>query len=68
MAALAVDSLNSVVAGAPNTSDGIYLGTKSTSKIGFYGTTPIAKATIPTAATGTQIAAFLNSLGLCNLS
>lgn len=53
---------------APGSEDGAVIGRDTDSKIGFYGGTPIAKQTIPTAATGTQIAAALAALGLVNLS
>lgn len=50
------------------TADGTKVGRNADSKVGFYGTTPIVKPTVPTAATGTQLAAALASLGLLNLS
>jgi hypothetical protein len=50
------------------TADGTRVGRNADSKVAFYGTTPIAKQTIPTAATGTQIAAALAALGLVSLS
>lgn len=68
MAQLTVDTQPSVWAAAPGTDEGTLVGRDADGKLGFNGTTPIAKPTIPTAATGTQIAAMLNALGLCNLS
>ncbi len=46
--------------------DGTYVGARSTSKVGFYGQTPIAKQTIPASPTAAQIAAVLVALGLAN--
>ena len=68
MTVMAVDTQPSVWAAAPGTDEGTLVGLKATTKLGFMGTTPIAKQTIPTAATGTQIAAALAALGLVNLS
>ena len=68
MTVMAVDSQPSVWAAAPGTDEGTLVGRNTTTKLGFYGTTPIAKQTIPTAATGTQIAAALAALGLVSLS
>lgn len=68
MAVLAVDTQPSVWAAAPGTDEGTLAGRNSTTKLGFYGKTPITKPVIPTAATGTQIAAALAALGLVDLS
>lgn len=68
MTVMAVDTQPSVWAAAPGTDEGTLVGRNATTKLGFYGTTPIAKQTIPTAATGTQIAAALAALGLVSLS
>lgn len=68
MATLKADANTSIWASAPGTGQGANLGKDSTELVGFYGTIPIAKQTIPTAATGTEIAAALAALGLVNLS
>ena len=61
-------STDTQAAAAQETEDGTLVGRNTTSKVGFYGTVPIARQTIPTAATGTEIAAALAALGLVNLS
>jgi hypothetical protein len=72
MATLLADSTPGLWSAAPGTGgtagDGTLVARDTNEKLGFYGTTPIAKQTIPTAATGTQIAAALAALGLVNLS
>lgn len=65
MAALAVDSQNSVWAAAPGTDEGTLVGRDTTDKLGFLGTTPIAKPTITVANSGAGTAgAILVAYGL----
>jgi hypothetical protein len=68
MTVMTVDTQPSVWAAAPGTDEGTLVGRNATTKLGFYGTTPIARPAIPTAATGTQIAAALAALGLVTLT
>lgn len=62
MTILAVDTLNSEFAAAPGTSDGTLVGRNATSKVGFYGTTPVAQPALPTDAA--SIITALVALGL----
>lgn len=66
MAQLAVDTQNSLWATAPGTSDGSVVGKDSTEKVGFFGTTPIARPVIPASPTAADIAAVLVALGLAS--
>lgn len=68
MSNLAIDNQNSVWAAAPGSGQGTLVGRNATTPVGFYGTTPIARPVIPTAATAPQIAAALAALGLVTLS
>lgn len=51
-------------AAAQETSDGTLVGRNTTSKVGFYGTVPIVRPILASAATGPQIVAALQALGL----
>lgn len=64
MAKLAVDAQSTVFAAAPGSDEGTLVGRNSTSKVGFYGKTPVARPVIPASATATDIAAVLVALGL----
>ncbi len=44
--------------------DGTYVGARSTSKVGFYGQTPIARQTLPASPTAADIAAALVAMGV----
>lgn len=68
MTVLAVDTQPSVWAAAPGSGEGTLVGRNADTLIGFCGTTPIARPSIPTAATGTEIAAALAALGLVTLT
>ncbi len=68
MSNLAIDNQNSVWAAAPGTGQGTLVGRNATTPVGFFGATPIARPVVPTAATGTQLAAALAALGLVTLS
>lgn len=49
----------------PNTPDGEMVGRSATAKVGFYGTVPIAKPTVPASgATVQQVVDALAALGL----
>lgn len=62
MAQLAIDTANSKWGAAPGTDDGTVVGIKATSKVGFFGTTPVAQPALPTDAA--SIIAALVALGL----
>lgn len=65
MAQLAVDTLNTEWAAAPGTDDGALVGRNSTSKVGFYGTVPVARPTVPaTGATVQNVVDALAALGI----
>ncbi|MBA2403172.1 MAG: hypothetical protein H0V66_00250 [Bdellovibrionales bacterium] len=65
MAALAVDTQNSLMSATPGTEDGTLVGRDSDGKVGFHGTTPIAKPTITVANSGAGTAgAILVAYGL----
>jgi hypothetical protein len=55
-------------AAAQETPDGTLVGRNTTSKVGFYGTTPIVRPVVPTGATTAQIAAALAALGITSLT
>lgn len=55
---------DNVFAAAPGTDDGTLVGRNATTKVGFYGATPIARPVIPAAPTAAQVAAVLVALGL----
>lgn len=64
MAQLAVETQNSLWGAAPGTNDGALVGRNATSKVGFYGKTPIARPVIPASPTAADIAAVLVALGI----
>lgn len=49
---------------AQETPDGTLVGRNTTSKVGFYGTTPIVRPILASAATTVQIVAALQALGI----
>ncbi len=51
-------------AAAQETADGTLVGRNTTSKVGFYGTTPIVRPILASGATTAQIVAALQALGL----
>lgn len=55
-------------AAAQETTDGTLVGRNTTSKVGFYGTTPITRPVVASGATTAQIAAALAALGLTSLT
>ncbi len=55
-------------AAALETPDGTLVGRNSDSKVGFYGTAPIARPLVASGATTAQIAAALAALGLTRLT
>lgn len=58
-------STDTQAAAAQETADGTLVGRNTTSKVGFYGTTPIVKPTITVANSGAGTAgAILVALGL----
>ena len=59
-------STDTQAAAAQETADGTLVGRNTTSKVGFYGTTPIVKPTIPASPTAAQVAAVIVALGLAN--
>lgn len=59
-------STDTQAAAAQETADGTLVGRNSTSKVGFYGTTPVTKPVIPAAPTAAQVAAVLVALGLAS--
>lgn len=59
--ALATDTQ---AAAAQETADGTLVGRNADSKVGFYGTTPVVRPVLASAATGPQIVAALTALGL----
>lgn len=64
MAKLAVDSQSTIFAAAPGSDEGTLVGRNSTSKVGFYGKTPVARPVIPASPTAADISAVLVALGL----
>ena len=64
MTVLAVDTQPSVWAAAPGTDEGALVGRNALGKVGFYGTTPIARPVLASGATTAQIVAALTALGL----
>jgi hypothetical protein len=66
MTVLAVDTQPSVWAAAPGTDEGALLGRNSTSKIGFFGTTPVVRGAVFDLSSGTvaELAAILAAYGL----
>lgn len=62
---LSTDTVGTAVQETP---DGTLVGRNTTSKVGFYGTTPIARPVVATGATTAQIAAALAALGLTSLT
>ncbi len=61
-------STDTQAAAAQETSGGTLVGRNATSKVGFYGTTPIVQPVVATGATTAQIAAALAALGLTRLT
>lgn len=61
-------STDTQAAAAQETADGTLVGRNTTSKVGFYGTTPIPRPLVATGATTAQIAAALAALGLTRLT
>ncbi len=57
-------STDTQAAAAQETSDGTLVGRNTTSKVGFYGTTPIVRPILAPGATTAQIVAALQALGL----
>lgn len=68
MTVMAVDTQPSVWAAGPGTDEGMLVGRNTTSKLGFYGATPIARPVVAAGATTAQIAAALAALGLTSLT
>lgn len=66
MAKLTIDQQSTVWAAAPGTDEGALVGRNATGEVGFFGTTPIPKPTIPATPTAAQVAAVLVALGLAN--
>ena len=64
MAKLAVDSQSTIFAAAPGSDEGTLVGRNSTSKVGFYGKTPVARPVIPASPSAADISAVLVALGL----
>lgn len=60
--ALDIDTLNSEWGAGPGTDDGLLVGRNADSKVGFFGTTPVARPALPTDTT--SIIAALVALGL----
>ncbi len=61
-------STDTQAAAAQETADGTLVGRNTTSKVGFYGTTPIPRPVVAAGATSAQIAAALAALGLTSLT
>ena len=61
-------STDSQAAAAQETEDGTLVGRNPNSKVGFYGTTPIARPILASGATTAQIVAALQALGLTQAS
>ncbi len=61
-------STDTQAAAAQETPDGTLVGRNATSKVGFYGTTPIVRPVVASGATTAQIAAALAALGLTSLT
>ena len=57
-------STDTQAAAAQETADGTLVGRNTTSKVGFYGTTPIVRPILAPGATTAQIVAALQALGL----
>ncbi len=57
-------STDTQAAAAQETSDGTLVGRNTTSKVGFFGTTPIVRPILAPGATTAQIVAALQALGL----
>lgn len=60
--ALDIDTLNSEWVAGPGTDDGLLVGRNADSKVGFFGTTPVARPALPTDTA--SIIAALVALGL----
>ena len=64
MTVMTVDTQPSVWAAAPGTDEGTLVGRNATGKLGFLGTTPIAKPHISASKTAAELAAILVAYGL----
>jgi hypothetical protein len=62
MAQLAIDTADSEWGAGPGTDDGLLVGRNADSKVGFFGTTPVARPALPTDTA--SIIAALVALGL----
>ena len=64
MAKLAVDQQSSVFSAAPGSDEGTLVGRNPTSKVGFYGTTPVVRPQVAATPTAQGIVDALKALGL----
>ena len=63
--ALDIDTLNSEWSAGPGTDDGLLVGRNADSKVGFFGTTPVARGSLTgSTATAAQIVTELARLGI----
>ena len=63
--ALDIDTLNSEWGAGPGTDDGLLVGRNADSKVGFFGTTPVAQGSLTgSTATAAQIVTELARLGI----